>query len=221
MNTGIGDSVNLAWKLAAVVHGESRAALLDTYEPERIAFARRLVATTDRVFAIASKSGRLAGFLRTRLFPAVVSLAFRLRAAQRYLFRTVSQIMINYRGSALSEGQAGSVHGGDRLPWVRFADGADNYKPLTSLRWQVHVYGEAWSELRRECDELGVELHVFRWSEAMRRAGLVRDALYLVRPDSYVALAQVLPRASSLRDYADGRGLAWRKSHNDEVVVRI
>src|SRR5213076_2881936 len=43
MNTGIGDAVNLAWKLAAVLRGSSPAALLDTYEPERLAFARRLV----------------------------------------------------------------------------------------------------------------------------------------------------------------------------------
>src|SRR4029077_8799839 len=37
MNTGIGDAVNLAWKLASVLHGRANAALLDSYEPERIA----------------------------------------------------------------------------------------------------------------------------------------------------------------------------------------
>ncbi|RYY51680.1 MAG: FAD-binding protein, partial [Comamonadaceae bacterium] len=47
MNTGIGDAVNLAWKLAAVVRGEAPDSLLDTYERERIAFARKLVDTTD------------------------------------------------------------------------------------------------------------------------------------------------------------------------------
>ena len=50
MNTGIGDAVNLAWKLAAVLHGRANPSLLDSYEPERIAFARRLVATTDQAF---------------------------------------------------------------------------------------------------------------------------------------------------------------------------
>src|SRR5580704_4090408 len=50
MNTGIGDAVNLAWKLAGVLHGQANASLLDSYEPERIAFARRLVATTDQAF---------------------------------------------------------------------------------------------------------------------------------------------------------------------------
>src|SRR5262249_29471915 len=50
MNTGIGDAVNLAWKIADVVHARAHPSMLDSYEPERIAFARRLVATTDRVF---------------------------------------------------------------------------------------------------------------------------------------------------------------------------
>jgi 2-polyprenyl-6-methoxyphenol hydroxylase-like FAD-dependent oxidoreductase len=55
---GIADAVNLAWKLAAVLRGRAPAALLDSYEPERIAFARRLVATTDRVFTAATSPGR-------------------------------------------------------------------------------------------------------------------------------------------------------------------
>ncbi|NJP92619.1 FAD-binding monooxygenase [Nonomuraea sp. FMUSA5-5] len=40
MNTGIQDGHNLAWKLAAVLHGSFAPALLDTYEPERRAAAR-------------------------------------------------------------------------------------------------------------------------------------------------------------------------------------
>ncbi|OBB94642.1 hypothetical protein A5782_09020 [Mycobacterium sp. 852002-40037_SCH5390672] len=35
MNTGIQDAHNLAWKLAAVIHGWARPALLDSYEQER------------------------------------------------------------------------------------------------------------------------------------------------------------------------------------------
>ena len=93
MNTGIGDAVNLAWKLAAVLQGESPPTLLDTYEPERIAFARRLVATTDRVLRdrVEEWTSRRAAFGRARSRPSSRSL-FRLRAARRFLFRTVSQI---------------------------------------------------------------------------------------------------------------------------------
>ena len=204
MNTGIGDAVNLAWKLAGVVKDDANEQLLDTYETERQAFAKRLVATTDRAFEIASSTGRLAAFVRTRVFPVAVSVAFRSPAMRRYLFRTVSQIMINYRESALSEGKAGVMRAGDRLPWVSPSKqgDADNYEPLKSLAWQVHVYGSAGPAVHAACEQLRVPLHEFAWRPAMRRAGLARDALYLVRPDGYVALAAAEPRVEQLLQYA-------------------
>ena len=64
MNTGIGDAVNLAWKLAAVLNGERRDSLLATYESERIGFARRLVATTDQGFTLVTKQGVVARWVR-------------------------------------------------------------------------------------------------------------------------------------------------------------
>src|SRR5262249_563103 len=99
MNTGIGDAVNLAWKLAAVLNGGARADLLDTYESERIAFARRLVATTDRIFTLVTKQGMIAQFVRTRLAPLFAPLLFRFGRIRRFVFHTVSQIGINYRHS--------------------------------------------------------------------------------------------------------------------------
>ncbi|MGH6680013.1 MAG: FAD-dependent monooxygenase, partial [Bradyrhizobium sp.] len=140
MNTGIGDAINLAWKLAAVIAGRAPDALLDSYELERIGFARRLVATTDRVFTFASAEGRTADILRTRIAPIVLPLAVKFEAVREFMFRTVSQVMLNYRDSPLSRGVAGHVHGGDRLPWVA-AGTADNFKPLAQMCWQVHVYG--------------------------------------------------------------------------------
>lgn len=193
MNTGIGNAINLAWKLSAVLQRRAPVALLDSYEPERIAFARRLVATTDRVFMLAASTRASVQQVRMTLFPAVVSVLLRARAARRYLFRTVSQIGIRYRDSALSEGRAGSVHGGDRLPWVPSdkseAPAEDNFAPLTSLRWQVHVYGDARSAVRDTCARLRVPIHAFPWTPAAKRAGLSRDAFYLIRPDGYVAVA--------------------------------
>src|SRR5439155_8635485 len=104
MNTGIGDAVNLAWKLAAVLNGGAGDRLLATYEPERIAFARRLVATTDRIFTVITKQGGVARWVRTRLFPWIAPWLLRLAPVRRWLFRTVSQIGVNYRHSALSVG---------------------------------------------------------------------------------------------------------------------
>ena len=152
MNTGIGDAVNLAWKLAAVLHRRANASLLESYEPERIAFARRLVATTDQAFTGATSHGAIARLVRLRLVPLLFPFLFKLATVRRLMFRTVSQTAVTYRGSSLSKGRAGKVHGGDRLPWVKTdlnGDVADNFAPLTSLDWQVHVYGDAAPELRR------------------------------------------------------------------------
>jgi hypothetical protein len=117
--------------------------------------------------------------------------------------------MVNYRGSGLSEGQAGAVHGGDRLPWVKDADAidGDNFSPLTSLNWQVHVYGEAAPEIGAVCEERRLSLRVFQWRRAMSRAGLKRHAVYLVRPDGYVALADADGRAAAIASYLDARNL--------------
>ena len=209
MNTGIGDAVNLAWKLAAVLRGRASTAILDTYEPERIAFARRLVATTDRAFTAVTSAGAVARFVRLRLIPFAVPPLFRLRAVRRFLFRTVSQTAVSYPGSALSEGRAGRVRGGDRLPWVEpLPDGRDNFDPLRSLDWQVHAYGEAAPGVRAECEKRALPLHVFPWSTRARRAGLRRGALYLVRPDGYVALAAPGDGGGALSAYLDSRGLA-------------
>jgi 2-polyprenyl-6-methoxyphenol hydroxylase-like FAD-dependent oxidoreductase len=201
MNTGIGDSVNLAWKIAAVLKDKASETLLDTYEAERIRFAQRLVATTDRAFTIVTSRGGVAAFVRTRIVPLVVPLLFRLGAMRRLLFRTVSQTQVSYRESPLSTGTAGKVHGGDRLPWVELGSGEDNFAPLTSLSWQVHVYGEVRRGVSEACAELRLPLHVFAWQKTMRRAGLQKDALYLVRPDGYVALADASADPQRLRQY--------------------
>jgi 2-polyprenyl-6-methoxyphenol hydroxylase-like FAD-dependent oxidoreductase len=209
MNTGIGDAVNLAWKLAAVVKGRADDSILDTYEPERIAFARRLVATTDRAFTEVTSSGAIARRVRLNIAPAVIPRIFSFATTRRFLFRTVSQTSVTYRGSGLSQGRAGSVHGGDRLPWVMTdSSSGDNFSPLTSLDWQVHVYGSATPELEAVCRERTVPLHVFRWGPEIDRAGLRRDALYLVRPDGYVALADPEGSAAALASYLDARRLS-------------
>jgi 2-polyprenyl-6-methoxyphenol hydroxylase-like FAD-dependent oxidoreductase len=207
MNTGIGDAVNLSWKLAAVLKGRAALSLLDSYEPERIAFARRLVATTDRGFTIVTRRGPIARFVRTRLVPLLVPPLFRLARFRRFLFRTVSQIVVNYRGGRLSAGTAGSIRGGDRLPWVPIREGEDNFAPLASIGWQAHQYGETRAGLAEACTTLGLPLHLFPWIPAMETAGLQRGALYLIRPDGYVALADPEPSPDRLRRYLDERGI--------------
>ncbi|WP_394777834.1 FAD-dependent monooxygenase [Undibacterium sp.] len=200
MNTGIGDAVNLSWKLAQVLQGRADPALLDSYESERIGFARALVATTDRAFQAIVSQGMTGKLVRKWLVPNVLPLLAGFTVARQTMFRMVSQIQIHYPDSALSEGHAGKVAGGDRLPWVNDGE-ADNFDALRSLQWQLHVYGAPIPELAAEAQQLGLKVHVFTWNTAIAQTGLQRDAAYLIRPDGYVALALPQQDGSALRRF--------------------
>jgi 2-polyprenyl-6-methoxyphenol hydroxylase-like FAD-dependent oxidoreductase len=194
MNTGIGDAVNLAWKIAAVLQGRASAAVLDTYEPERIAFAHLLIASTDKAFRVATSASPLVSFFRRYIMAHLVGAVTRTKKGGRMIFNTVSQTRIEYRKSALSDGRAGASRGGDRLPYLETAEG-DNHAPLSSLDWQVHVYGKPCKALAAALNTRRIALHRFAWTPAAKRAGLTRNAIYLVRPDGHIAAIAKKPAA--------------------------
>jgi len=210
MNTGIGDAVNLAWKLAAVLGDAATPALLDSYEPERIAFARRLVATTDRLFQLITRDSTPAAAIRTRVVPRLLGLLVRRTAVRRFMFRTVSQIEINYRDSPLAQGRAGEIHAGDRMPFAlspKGAGGCEGTEPLPSPRWHLEIHGEIDASLRAAAEAEGIPLRLHPWTPAAGTAGLTRNAAYLVRPDAYVGWCDPRPSAPRLTQYLRTHGL--------------
>jgi 2-polyprenyl-6-methoxyphenol hydroxylase-like FAD-dependent oxidoreductase len=190
MNTGLLDAANLGWKLAAVIRGEADARILASYEAERMPFARQLVETTDRVFTFVSDASPLIGQVRAFLAPLAFAAATHLPLLRRELFGIVSQTRITYRDGPLAAGRVGLVAGGDRLPWVRWADGSSNYDALTALRPHFQVYGAVPAAL-----EAFAAAHpawpLVRLPDGpeVRRAGLEPGACYFVRPDGYLAYA--------------------------------
>jgi 2-polyprenyl-6-methoxyphenol hydroxylase-like FAD-dependent oxidoreductase len=202
MNTGIGDAINLAWKLAAVIKAESNESLLNSYEIERIPFARKLVNTTDRAFSFVTADGWLAKKVRLYLVPFIASLLFGFKLIKRFLFRTVSQTAIKYPQSFLSEGKAGKIQGGDRLPWVNNSSmSTGNFEPLKSRQWQVHCFGSISSALEHLFTEKKIPFYVFEWTDAVRKAGYLQNAIYIVRPDGYVGLADAKGDVFTISEY--------------------
>lgn len=202
MNTGIGDAVNLGWKLAMVASGRASPSLLASYEPERIAFARSLVATTDRAFRSITAGGLTGEIVRAGILPLVFRIGTSFSAGRHAMFRILSQTQIAYPNSPLSEPARG-IGGGDRLPWVSDVV-PDNFGPLRSFDWQLHVYGEPSDAMRSACTSLALPIEHRPWTPGARAAHLRRDAAYLVRPDGYVALV-ISPDADAgeLRRYAE------------------
>lgn len=180
MNTGIGDAINLGWKLASVLKG-APATLLDTYEPERRAFATRLVATTDTAFQGLVSRKPFAIWWRLHAVPRLMKVVSSFTIGRRLLFRTISQTAINYRRSALSRGRAGAVQAGDRLPWAH-----DNYTPLASKTWQAHVYGVVPGNVLAAVH--GIPVYHFAAAPPFESG-----SLYLLRPDGYIGLIATDP----------------------------
>lgn len=202
MNTGIGDAVNLSWKLAHVIEGRTADLILDTYETERIGFARKLVDTTDKAFQGMVSEGWTSEALRSWLLPHVAPVLASLSTVRDAMFSMVSQTRISYRPSALSRGKAGKVHGGERLPWLAF-----NYATLRTLDWRLHVYGTLSDGLSAAAATLGIATDEFQWTEAAQKAGIRRDAAYLIRPDGHVALAMAAQDPDELSSFATSIGL--------------
>lgn len=227
MNTGIGDAYNLAWKLAAVITGRANEKLLDTYEPERLAFAKVLVSSTDRFFQVIAGRNRRSWFARGYLLPALLPRLARLKRVQRAMFRTISQTRITYRKGPLGTfsrdaQRSATLHPGDRLPWLPSQPSGgvasatpsstpatsptpDNLTPLESLDWQLHTYSPAPASLRDFATQHHLHLHEFPSSPQAQKAGLLPNTAYLIRPDAHLAAITPVndptPIAQLLTDY--------------------
>jgi hypothetical protein len=52
-------------------------------------------------------------------------------------------------------------------------------------------------------------MHVFGWRGEYQKAGLARNALYLMRPDGYVALASPVATSEALARYLTARRIRF------------
>src|SRR6266480_1477190 len=222
MNTGLQDAYNLAWKLALVVSGRAGAALVHSYEDERLPVANHLLKRTDRLFSLVVSDSWLAGLVRTRVMPKIMGLALRTAAVQRIVFRTISQTGIRYRTSPLSEALAGlpedGPRAGDRFPWLRLkfrASGPteDLFGKVDDTRFNLLVFGQAAP--RGGIAELGDQLRIHEPpsdpanDRELARAHIPRVSFYLLRPDGHIGLAGTRLEPAPAVRYVSER-LQWR-----------
>lgn len=210
MNTGVQDSYNLAWKLAAVLKGTAGPGLLDTYNEERLENAQRLLETTDRLFQLGAGSEWFISLLRTMVFPRVAGFALSFASVRKFIFPLISQIGINYRECSLSDHRGDKdfeVKAGDRMPyflidgksiydrlreptfhWLRFSDGTTEGDAIG---------GEATGDRDATLDHHSVPLYpavakLFGWETSFQ---------LLLRPDNHIALITSGHSEQPVREY--------------------
>jgi hypothetical protein len=200
MNTGIQDAANLAWKLAATLHGTMPSSIVDTYETERAPIGRAVLRMSDRAFTIATSTSPVVRFARTRLAPAILPLALKAKRGRAYVFRTVSQLAISYRNSPLSASASSARSGlkaGDRLPDATLStqgQPASLHQLTAAPGWHLLVCGPAWNPdharlLEGYPDIAGVHhLDGTGYEQALHSLGVKPglQALFLIRPDGHI-----------------------------------
>ena len=175
MNTGIGDAMNLGWKLAAAANGTAPPALLDTYENERHPVGAAVLRTTDafnQVVLGRSRGQRIARNI-------VIGTLTRVPKTRRLMREFLSGIGIAY---AHKRGDHRMV--GRRMPDIDY-NGKRVYELLREGKFVLATASPV---------EIGRSdvVHV------VGRHPEVPEAV-LVRPDSYVAWADDrMPSAAEL-----------------------
>ncbi|MEU9025266.1 FAD-dependent monooxygenase [Actinomadura sp. NPDC048394] len=183
-NTGIGDAVNLGWKLAAVLSGWAPETLLRSYEPERRPVAARTIAEAARNMATLAPEladRRLAGtdaeFAAAR--PAVAEAVQRTKDAE---FHSLDLVLgYTYRGSPIVAGDAGG-----RLLHRWLAPGDSLYDRLgRGFTLIANPSATGAAAFAKAAADLGVPLDVLD--------DPYTTGLRLVRPDQHVAWTGDVP----------------------------
>ena len=202
MNMGIGDAIDLGWKLAAVVGGWGGEQLLASYEAERRPIHRRVVDEAVSNYGVLSGDFVAPGLERPGLVGARAREAAgrRIREEKAKEFNSIGvQLGYRYEGSPLvvSDGSeepqnpVGSytqtARPGHRAPHLWLGDGEALYDRFEGqfalLATDDHCNTERWRQAAEAC---GMPLRiVFEPSRRLRR--LYGAPLALVRPDMHVA----------------------------------
>lgn len=189
-NTGVGDAVNLAWKVAAVLQGWAAPALLDTYESERRPVAQQtidLAAVNMRALSLdlsspaLTRPGTEGELARTEAAVAIEDL----KRAEFYSLGLV----LGYGYGPDSDAQAPASHGytpivaaGNRLPHARNAAGTSLYDFLGPV---FTILGTDTGRWTAAADERGIPLLAV---DPVEFGFAPVDArLVLVRPDQHIS----------------------------------
>ena len=214
MNTGLQDAANLAWKLAAVLRTGADDALLDSYHDERHPVGVELLRFTDRLYKVAADLHGWRARLRDLIGPFLIGRMAAAPLPHRKAFRRLSQTGMAYQPGAFTVNEV--LHSrqgppaGHRAPDATISPGRQMFDLLDGYRLQVialsrkHLGASEIAHTTAQLREIGVPFRLIgrvagRRDDRVEPVGSVQvfhayglsdensQALYVIRPDGYVA----------------------------------
>lgn len=187
MNAGIQDAHNLAWKLAAVIHGGDADLLLRSYETERIAVVVKTVSRyTDFLTRTFLQSPRL---IRSSSFFILRNL-LKIQLFRKRFLRRTAMINLKYKKSEIHLDSTGPA--GMRLPNVilRSKNGKTIrlYEQLTSGINIISIHNTEKPTIDFPVLQIGEEGFNDPSGELVKLIG-VSQGWIVVRPDNYIGWA--------------------------------
>jgi 2-polyprenyl-6-methoxyphenol hydroxylase-like FAD-dependent oxidoreductase len=193
MNTGIQDTYNLAWKLALVTAG-ANPTLLDTYNEERLANARRLVRSTDQFFDVLAGDSWTMRTLRRYVLPGFAKLVTSFKPVREVMFPFLAETAISYRGQSLAHTSRQGhfkIQPGDRMPYF-LLDGTDVFQRLAAPKFHLVMVTDGQRQpsdpqFSREVEDWIDVTVVPLYPHLVDVFGTKKPFTMLLRPDNYLA----------------------------------
>lgn len=180
MNTGLHDVWNLVWKLDLAVRGKASAALIDSYDAERMPVIRSVIELTHRMTRGLGTPSRSAQVVRDVAIP----LLLRIPPFRHAMVERLSQLGVSYAGSPIVEGK------GERYFDETLGGGASICRKFLLVLGD-RAGDSALDAARHLCAERADIVEV-------RRGG--RHGVTLVRPDGYVGFEATSADGSAFSD---------------------
>lgn len=218
-NTGVGDAVNLGWKLAAVVNGWAPPELLDSYEAERRPIAQKFVAAVAENGRSGPATLAVAGLMGEDFATLRPEVAAGIQASKRIEFHNDGLVFgLGYTAHAGDQSTNGSDYlpvaaAGNRLPHTWLPTGQSLFDRLGRGFTLICPAGNPRhaAAFTRHAERHGIPLAVLD-DPSLGLDAFFKERLVLVRPDQHIAwIGGPVPDAEAPRILNDAIRGEWRR----------
>ncbi len=190
MNTGLQDAHNLAWKLAFVIKGIAKEELLNTYNEERLPFAKALLNSTDKGFTFLAGDSFWVRFARKYFMIPLMSNFLTIQKFRTFAFKKISQIAYSYQSYSLSKSNSNQnlkFKKGDRIPYIEKGY-YNNFKDPIFHLIRVSNYRINETKLSEIKNLFPFEIKIIenQITENWKNFGVTTELYILIRPDQHI-----------------------------------